>query len=422
MPCCNKDLDDVFAYKTPMIARIRDRKLGLCRLLFSFLIVCYIGIYNIIVLQGFAKQGILTGRSRLSLQAPTIDSTNGNTAGCNLNDPSCLYNFQRPETLSYCSQSNLPYTGIKFPCSALKASQLATGLGSGNEYFLATKQQVHITSQHSLYKDRIGGVDYKAHLHPAFCIQSQTNCSKYAYATDPLQFTALFDHGFVSKGINITGESRRMKGVLISNNKELCTERSLAIADKTKQANGNIVRVPNEIWKEWDGYECSINPNKTSDCVKNGKSCGYDIFSLSILFDLLKQDGSEPNSLDIDADTEDPSTVQNKTYRDQGINMNIKVTYSNSPNKPWIDDEISYRIEIDTVPQQTAKWEESITTFLTSNNSIESIADSTPIEITTASAGIKINVEFQDGKVLKWDPSTLLTNLTSALTLMAIVR
>ena len=53
----HRDLDDVFAYKTPVVAVIRDRKLGILRLLFMTSIMIYIVIFSLILNKGYAELG-----------------------------------------------------------------------------------------------------------------------------------------------------------------------------------------------------------------------------------------------------------------------------------------------------------------------------------------------------------------------------
>jgi hypothetical protein len=400
MNCCPKcelgDLDDVFAYKTPVIARIRDRKLGLLRLFFSFLIIVYIGVYSIVANKGYARQGILRGNSRLAFRAPTVDN-------CDPEERGCKFDFTNPNKLAYCAQSSLPYPGRKFPCSQLLADQLVGGYGNGNQYFFATRRQVDLK-----YKNV-----YEGTMLPEYCEddpdQDEPNCPSHSYATDIKKFTLLFDHGFKSNGIDVTASSLEMKGTVISKNQQQCDGLDY---DSTR------TREPNTVWKKWNGVQCEISPNKTTACLEalkrdnkyDGHECGYDIFTLGTVFETVRPSLPHLNSLG----------ETNKTYRDQGMVMNIIVTYTNEETF-FIKSIPSYTMEVATVPNQAAKWTSSELSFIGGNNTVAGIRDALPVEVNTRSAGMKINVIFNDDKVFgAFDFATLLDNLTSALALIAV--
>ena len=376
-----------------MVARIRDRKLGLCRLFFSLCIFTYIGILNIGFSKGYAKQGTLRGNSRLSFRAPTVDN-------CDPGDATCVYAFTPPQHRPYCSQSALPYEGRKLFCSELPANMITAGLGSGNQFFLASRHQITVTN---LTNDQNV---FQSTLLPEYCRQQKDDsdlCEEYVYSSDVLKFTALFDHGFESSGIDIRGTSQTMNGTIISRNKKLC----------------DGVDTPAKEWDEGQGL-CEISPNKTTACLDlvqkdldTGSECGYDIFTVGALLNTM---GPKLPQLDSVASTHGKS----KTYRDQGMLMNIVVTYTNE-NAFDLATHPTYTIEIKTVPHQSAKWDTSSTAFISSTaKSLESIASALPIDVTTSSAGLKINVIFIDRRVLKIDAATLLSSLTSALTLIAL--
>ena len=81
----------------------------------------------------------------------------------------------------------------------------------------------------------------------------------------------------------------------------------------------------------------------------------------------------------------------------------------------------SYTVEVATVPNQAAKWTNSELSFIGGNSTVASIRDALPVEVNTRSAGMKINVIFNDDKVFgAFDFATLLDNLTSALALIAV--
>ena len=72
--CCGKDSDEVFAYNTPAIVRIKDRKLGLTKLCFQVIAFVWIVIYNIGYSKGWAKIKLHSGVVRLAPLQPKINS------------------------------------------------------------------------------------------------------------------------------------------------------------------------------------------------------------------------------------------------------------------------------------------------------------------------------------------------------------
>lgn len=100
------DLDDVFAYQTPKIAKIRDRKLGLLRLSLMLTIFVYIVIFQILYKGEHLKRAKINGVFRLQLQQPTMN-------GCNPFHIDCFQNFSSLSELPYCSQSQQKYHAKK---------------------------------------------------------------------------------------------------------------------------------------------------------------------------------------------------------------------------------------------------------------------------------------------------------------------
>ena len=403
---CGANVDEVFSYSTPVVVRIRDRRLGLLRIVFSVLIFAYIGIYNIWYQRGYAKQGTLLGNSRITFQAPTRNTSSGASA-CDPWLPSCEYDFGSPTELAYCTQSQLNYThGRKFPCSNLTEVDLVSGLGNGGEYFLATKQQGIYT--------RSG---YEAHTLPHFCaakhddFNTKDRCSPYAYAVQPERFTMLFDHGFSSEELNIYGSSRTMKGRLRVSNKALC--------DSTPVASSSNLDEAGKMYSPWNGAYCLVNPNKTATCESKRKTnpdsiqtieCGYDVLNIDYVLDAVSRENPR---------LDDPVVKgKSKTHRDQGMVLDVRVIYSNVdqpyqigvkllPGNPY------YELEFVTFPNQNAKW----------SVSSDQLIDGSPFQLLKyqkVSAGLDLHVRFIDDQVLKFDAATLLSSVTSAITLIFV--
>lgn len=91
--------DELFAYETPKVVRIRDVRLGVLYYALVALILGYIVGYQIFYLnQHFQRRDVL-GTTRMTIQQPT-------RGGCNPNDVGCLSDFPSLETLPYCKQYN----------------------------------------------------------------------------------------------------------------------------------------------------------------------------------------------------------------------------------------------------------------------------------------------------------------------------
>ena len=420
---CGSNVDETFSYSTPVVVRIRDRRLGLLRIAFSVLIFAWIGVYNIWWQRGYAKQGTLLGNSRVTFQAPTRSSTTGEPS-CDPSEKGCEYEFGDPAQLAYCSESPLSYFGgRKFPCANLTSFDLVSGLGNGGEYFLATKQQGE-------YKyERPGRRRTRARTLPHFCYTetngiytNDTNCAKYVYATEPERFTMLFDHGFSAEGLrNISSSSRVMKGALRVSNRALCESTPDAPASNPYAAG--TMRHP---WSDATEY-CLVNPNKTAKCEKFRKEdpgslksitrieCGYDVLTLRYILNAAPL--GDPR-LD-----EQVNAGKNKTHRDQGIVLDVRVIYSNidQPGHGYGLPPSStpyYQLEFRTFSNQSAKW-------TTSSDELLALAEGSstvllPVKYTKANAGIDLHVRFVDDKVLQFDPTTLLSTLTSAITLIFV--
>ena len=69
--CCTKqDPDEAFAYHTPAVVKIKDRKLDLMKMMFTIIAFFYIVIYNVFLDHGWAKTMQPSGVVRLSSLQP----------------------------------------------------------------------------------------------------------------------------------------------------------------------------------------------------------------------------------------------------------------------------------------------------------------------------------------------------------------
>lgn len=64
------DPDIVFGYSTPATVRIRDCRLGVAFAVCEFLIFTYVVVYQVVLAQGYRKQGDLHGVVDFSIASP----------------------------------------------------------------------------------------------------------------------------------------------------------------------------------------------------------------------------------------------------------------------------------------------------------------------------------------------------------------
>eukprot|EP00929_Paragymnodinium_shiwhaense_P118749 TRINITY_DN90666_c0_g1_i1.p1 TRINITY_DN90666_c0_g1~~TRINITY_DN90666_c0_g1_i1.p1 ORF type:complete len:495 (-),score=134.10 TRINITY_DN90666_c0_g1_i1:53-1537(-) len=92
-------LDDIFAYETQKIVRIRDRRLGFTYLGLVLLIILYVVGFQIFYDNGHFLRKDVFGTARMTIQQPT-------KKGCNPNDPDCDSDYPALTELPYCSVYN----------------------------------------------------------------------------------------------------------------------------------------------------------------------------------------------------------------------------------------------------------------------------------------------------------------------------
>ena len=81
-----RDVDDVFSYSTIKYVQIRDRRLGLTKLLLTLAVSGYVGLYSLWYEGLYLEKSPLTGACRFTLQQPT-------QGDCDPTDPGCLNDY-----------------------------------------------------------------------------------------------------------------------------------------------------------------------------------------------------------------------------------------------------------------------------------------------------------------------------------------
>lgn len=104
------DPDLTFGYSTPAFVKIRDRRLGLLYYTLLILIALYIVVYQVIIQQGYRKEGVIFGTARLQLREPSQsfrvpDGSVPYCSGVNVTIPRTQgYSFPNPGVYSYNGQ------------------------------------------------------------------------------------------------------------------------------------------------------------------------------------------------------------------------------------------------------------------------------------------------------------------------------
>jgi len=115
MPICGQDPDELFAYPTPKIVIMKDRYLGLMRIMLMVFIFFYIFIFTILYKGAHLQKTDVEGVFRMTLRHPTEELCDPFLVGCEAN-------FTPMTKLPYCSESPARYVtpdgqeATKRPC------------------------------------------------------------------------------------------------------------------------------------------------------------------------------------------------------------------------------------------------------------------------------------------------------------------
>jgi hypothetical protein len=118
------DVDEVLAYQTPKVVKIKDRLLGVLKYIFMFTIFLYVIVWQVLYKGSHFQMDHLSGVARLQLQQPT--------RRCNPMDIDCSSNYTSLQKLPYCSQ----YRGdnasiVQRECKYYDALDLLTPMDGG---------------------------------------------------------------------------------------------------------------------------------------------------------------------------------------------------------------------------------------------------------------------------------------------------
>ena len=383
--CCGRDSDEVFAYSTPAVVRIKDRKLGLLYHTFRLLAFIWVVIWNVFAQKGWAKVTIPRGSVRMSPMQPKINDKGikGCSGGAN-----CFDDFTSFEKLPYCQQSPLDYivdnTRMKkLPCRAFDATG-ATLISPGHIQFMTRylRESQYHSCNTSLASNACPGRDLWQ--------KNESNVYPKTYAVDLEEFTVLLQHSIDTSSLSST----HLKGVLKSKNIALCIELDLPVQESVRGE---------------DRFYCDIQPGDTYSCVYEGNKddCGYDIFDLGTLLkagEANKDKSRVPTMSPLDK----PILAGSKTpQRYTGMTVSLDVYYTNNANgslfvTPW-----AYEYVVSIIDGSKTEWTEV---------TVDKSGD-TRDKYTYRGVNMMASI---GGEYLRFDPSTLLIQLTSALALLSV--
>lgn len=125
-----RSIDDVFAFETPKVVRIHDRRLGFLYFTLVAGIAGFVVGYQMLYNNEHFQRRDVEGTARMTIQQPTVK-------GCNPNKPDCKSDFHSLNELPYCREYNGPKTSIlpkhRQKCTHADQHTLApTGMLEGN--------------------------------------------------------------------------------------------------------------------------------------------------------------------------------------------------------------------------------------------------------------------------------------------------
>jgi len=348
------------------MVKIRDARLGVLSYTLTVGILIYIVLYQLVAKGGYLVRNPAMDTVRLTLQQPTESPTTGKA--CNPNGSDCDDNFTALTELNYCWQTQRSKQG-RF--STLNC----TYMDGGEAAVVKTGSIMMTTAVHQYSQSR-----------NKTCKTGANTCRKLwdvdnqqqTYIVDPEGFTLLLDHSLTSSDV----KPPDMKGLLYvpsgtEMQKQICAETAGAVD------------------AVWEG-----KPTKDAPCyVPPFLAGGKDFFSIGYL---LRSQG-----VSLDDQSDEPGS--DETKRLGGLIFNLMIDYSNFyVFSMGAQSTIHYTYELNLVPGTGYKESRFVsTTFPISREKIDL-------------HGILFNVQAS-GELASFDFTNLLLQLTTSLTLFAVV-
>lgn len=210
-----QDVDVLFAYPTPKVVKIRDRTLGITRIVLMLVIFVYIFVFTIWYQGKHFQLSAVEGMSRLQWQQPTTD-------WCNPSDVDCTSNYTSPTELPYCEQ----YAGkktvfTKRPCVFFDAIELPVIMPGGvlmPTYVEGFQQHLDCAPGDSDCDNKWVYVDSDGKPQAG---RGEAKPTQAAFVADVEDFTLLIDHSFRTVNGEMAKNSVSMHGYF-----QVCDEHS----------------------------------------------------------------------------------------------------------------------------------------------------------------------------------------------------
>lgn len=203
-----EDVDDLLAYQTPKVVKIKDRTLGMLKYILMLVIFCYVFVWQVLYKGSHFQMDQLSGVARMQLQHPTLR--------CNPMDVTCASNYTSLMKLPYCTQ----YTGkkpsaVQRPCKFYDALDLLKPLDGGYliPSFIETYNQLESCKPNAKndYKCKkkyeYADKDGKAQNGPG-----RARPKGKFFVADIEAFTLLIDHSFRVETGSVEYDDRFMQG------------------------------------------------------------------------------------------------------------------------------------------------------------------------------------------------------------------
>jgi hypothetical protein len=422
MSCCkNINLDEAFAYKTAAQIKIKDRRLGITRVVLLCFAFIYVIVYNIVINKGWAKKLSVRGVAKVTGNNPTISGINGETSCHCYGGPrstlcgnhTCHDSYSNFTDLPYCTDSTSPYMVGKLemeqrPCIRIDSVDLISD--DGFSTFLSTEiryiYQRFNNEVMNLPTERIVkklGKMWKETKHPD--IQNFFDIG--FYTSDIEKYTILLKHDIHDQDEDIQLTSLPFgKGILRSKNKAYCRK-------LYGKEQGEIFKKIYELKTDKGIYYCDIHPKKTYDCkcCKTKRSeeeeCRYDLYEMGelLLAATVQPDATATLISPLDMEIRKNS---NQPLRHNGFILELFITYTNE-------------LEYDSISIGNLTYSYSVNLLKgPSNTRSETRQTWKGTRYVVTKNGISIRT-IVDGSLYIFDPQTLLVQMTSILGLTSII-
>eukprot|EP01138_Halocafeteria_seosinensis_P016338 gb/GECG01016669.1/.p1 GENE.gb/GECG01016669.1/~~gb/GECG01016669.1/.p1 ORF type:complete len:519 (+),score=48.62 gb/GECG01016669.1/:1-1557(+) len=270
----NWDLDEIFAFKTPRLVRIRDRRLGIMNFIFGTAIFAYIVGYLVVWRQGYKEEAPLLGFRRLTLQQPSADL------------------MRYDDELPYCGVNGTYKADVDNPVEAPQAPcQYLDQFGA--QYPRKQSDAIFLST-------RITNERYRRNASASCINMTHSDCQyeKIAEATfyvaDPEFYTFFIDHSLIVPDFEWSASAWQLDGRMLD-------------------VNDNEVD-PCKPYQQI-GKNCP-------DFIKVGVPNTYDIFPLATLLEAAGVSS-------LDSAGGDLGKIQTETHRYAGIVLLLEVNYDN---------------------------------------------------------------------------------------------